>query len=461
MAQSRTGRSVKLNDMGMELKKDDQQETAAPADSASVSVRVRDTRLGQFYFNHLKKYRVVELLAPWIWRKAYFLYQLAWIFRKALKRPLLPLSAHVATSGKVVRSKTETVTTPLPDIFPKSGKKHLIPPHAEYEFPEIYIAEVRNALVTGGTNLVMTDDSVICHDLYDFTHDYTSEELNGRTFIWPHRQRIAWLMRTTSAGELDRAACFTDACAPNYAHWMTEVLPRINLFCHAEESPEVPLIVNAGLHRNLMESLRTVAGDKREIVALPTGASIKVGGLSLTSVTGYVPFERRSNRLKNHSHGRFSPFALLSLRQYLQERLGAASGPSIRRVFIKRNSGIRNITNAREIEELLVVRGFSVVEPEFLTHTQQVALFSNADVMVGATGAAMANLIFCKPTAKIIIMIPTYRHTSYWYWQNIACAVGNRINYVLGKTTRTSASGIHSDFRINPSDLLIAIGEAK
>lgn len=437
------------------------QETAAPADSASVSVRVRDTWLGQFYFNHLKKYRVVKLLAPWVWRKVYFLYQLAWIFWKALKRPLLPISVYAAISGKVVLSKAETVTTPLPEVFPESGGKHLIPPHAEYEFPEIYITEVRNALVTGGTNLVMTDDSVICHDLYDFTYDYTSEELNGRTFIWPHRQRIAWLMRTTSGRKLDRAACFTDACAPNYAHWMTEVLPRINLFCRAEESPEVPIIVNDGLHRNLMESLRAVAGDKREILTLPTGTSVKVEHLSLTSVTGYVPFERRSNRLKNHSHGRFSPFALLSLRQCLQERLGAPSGPSIRRVFIKRNSGIRNITNAREIEELLVAREFSVVEPEFLTHAQQVALFSNADVVVGATGAAMANLIFCKLTAKIIIMIPIYRYTSYWYWQNIACAVGNRVNYVLGKITRTTVSGIHSDFQINPSDLLDAIGEAK
>ena len=73
----------------------------------------------------------------------------------------------------------------------------------------------------------------------------------------------------------------------------------------------------------------------------------------------------------------------------------------------------------------------------------------------------MVNLIFCKPMAKIIIMIPIYRHTSYWYWQNIACAVGNRVNYVLGKITRTAESRIHSDFQINPSDLLDAIGEVK
>jgi hypothetical protein len=242
---------------------------------------------------------------------------------------------------------------------------------------------------------------------------------------------------------------------------MTEVLPRVNLFCRAEKSQEVPLIVNDGLHRNLMESLHIVAGDKREIVTLPTATSIKVEHLSITSVTGYVPFERRSNRLKNHSHGRFSPFAILSLRKRLQENLHESSDLSMRRIFIKRNSGIRNITNAREIEELLISHEFSVVEPELLSLARQIAIFSNADVVVGASGAALANLIFCKPAAKIIIMIPIYRHTSYWYWQNMACAVGNRVTYVLGKITRTATLEIHSDFQINPSDLLDAIGETK
>lgn len=434
-------------------------QTATQTDSASTSARARSTWLGQFYLKHLKKYHLARFLASLVWRNGYFLYQIAWLYWKALKRPLVPLSTYTLATPKILLAKAETVITPVPVVFPKNGRKHLVSPHQEYPFPVIYIAEVPDALVTGGTNLVMTDNAVICHDLYDFTHDYTSEELNGRTYIWPHRQRIAWLMGTAPVRVLTHAACFTDACAYNYAHWMTEILPRINLFCSAEKSQEVPLIINDGLHRNLMESLCTVAGDQREIVSLSPGACIRVERLSLTSVAGYVPFERRSHRLKNHSHGRFSTFALVSMRQCLQERLVKTSDSSMHKVFIKRNSGIRNITNAREIEKLLVARGFSVVEPECLTFAQQVSLFANADVVVGATGAAMANLIFCKPSAKIIIMIPLYRNTSYWYWQNMACSVGNRVNYVLGKIAKTASSGIHSDFHINPADLLDAVGE--
>jgi capsular polysaccharide biosynthesis protein len=447
--------------MMMKPKPDSNSINIAPVEPAKLSANIRNTWWGQLYLNHLKKYRIVRVFAPWVWRKIYHLYQLGWILRKALKFPLLPLLVYATREGKMVVSRAETVTTPIPGVFPKSDRKHLITPHSEYEFPEIYITEVSNALVTGGTNLIMIDHAVICHDLYDFPHDYTSEELNGRTYIWPNRQHIAWLMSTASSVDLECAACFTDACAHNYAHWMTEVLPRINLFCNIEQSLKVPLIVNDGLHSNLIESLRVVAGDKREIIALPTGVGVRVKHLSITSVAGYVPFQRRSNRSRNHSHGRFSPFALELLRQRLREGQGVASSPSIRQVFIKRNSGIRNIINSREIEDFLISLGFSLVEPELLTHAQQVTLFSNADVIVGATGAAMANIIFCKPTANIIIMIPIYPHTSYWYWQNIARAVGNQINYVLGVITSTAASGIHSDFHINSSDLLDAIGDAK
>ena len=254
-------------------------------------------------------------------------------------------------------------------------------------------------------------------------------------------------MPTVPVFEFERAACFTDACAHNYAHWMTEVLPRINLFCITDKSSEVPLIVNDGLHDNLMESLRAIAGNEREIVTLPMGSCVHVKQLAITSVAGYVPFERRSNWIKNHSHGRFSRFALLALRQCLRGDIDYRFSATPRKIFIKRNSEIRNIINSIDVEKALIALGFSVVEPEFLTFSQQVRLFSNADIVVGATGAAMANLIFCKPGTKIIIIISDYKFMPYWYWQNMACTVGNQVIYVLGECVESMAN-LHSDFKV-------------
>jgi capsular polysaccharide biosynthesis protein len=434
-------------------------EAALPLDAAGAAAKIRSNRLIRFYFNHLKKYRAIEWLASHAWHSAYILYRFAWIHRRSLQRPLIRLSALAGNRDVFQLTKAESVMTPPPSVFPAEGATCLVPPHLEYRFPEIAITPIPEALATGGTNLVMTSDAVICHDLYDFARDYTSEELNGRAYIWPDQNRIAWLMHTAPRQVLDRAACFTDACATNYAHWMTEVLPRINLFCSSTLSIDVPIVVNDGLHRNIMESLGLVAGHSRKIIAVPTSTAVKAGLLYVTSAAGYVPFERRTNRLKNHSHGLFSPSALISMRDRLMNRLGSTSCENARHIVIRRNSAIRNISNAREIEEMLVARGFTVIEPEHLSFAEQVEAFTNAETVVGATGAAFANLLFCKPQTRIIIMISDYRHMPYWYWQNMACAVGNKITYVLGKCMDRFPH-IHSNFAVTPTDVLDAIKQA-
>ncbi len=89
------------------------------------------------------------------------------------------------------------------------------------------------------------------------------------------------------------------------------------MFCMDKRFEGVPVIVNDGLHQNIMESLLLVTGVDREIITLPIGRALVVDKLYLTSVAGYVPFERRKNKLTNHSHGMFSPRAFETLRKYL------------------------------------------------------------------------------------------------------------------------------------------------
>ena len=105
--------------------------------------------------------------------------------------------------------------------------------------------------------------------------------------------------------------------------------------------------------------------------------------------------------------------------------------------------------NASELEQVLINRGYVIVEPEKLTFLQQAMLFSKAKEIVGSSGAALANLIFAPSNAKVQILIGKYPNTSYWYWPNIACASGKKAHYVLGKVLNI-ADGIHADFSVDP-----------
>ena len=357
-------------------------------------------------------------------------------------------------ADKVLLVPGAVVDTPAPQVLPQRDQGYLVAPHARYTFPDVTVAVVESAIVYGGSNMMLADGKIICHDLYDFSRDYTSEELHGR-MLMDVRQRRAKLRKQEMMESLAEAALFVDACAANYAHWMTEVLPRIAVFCAQERFHGVPLIINDGLHPNMLASLFQVAGAERDVIALAIGCALKVDRLHVTSPAGYVPFERRRGApAHGHSHGLFSPQAFAAVRQAV---LGAdADGVPSRRIYLRRNSGVRKVKNADAIEAALQKQGFEVVEPEKLTFRQQAEVFSNAAVIIGSTGAAFANLLFVHPAARIYIMISKQPGTSYWYWQNMARAAGNRVIYMLGEPE--GVGGIHADFRVDFDEMLANAG---
>lgn len=423
---------------------------------------LKESWIGRIYRGHLKKIPLVRNSTMEIWRYAFPVFvrlkSTSFLFTARNWRPIVKLADYVEESNTTpieVFGRTK-VDTPPPKVSPIEDQALLISPHNSYEFPPIYIAEICDAEINGGTNLVFVHDAVICHDLYDFKRDYTSEELHGHHILDRKKTRLHRVKIDTKPEEMPMAAVFLDACASNYAHWLTEVLPRIATFCSVEKYVDVPLIVDDGLHQNIMESLALVVGKDREIITLPIGRTIKVDTLCVTSVTGYVPFERRNTSLTGHSHGLFSPSALDLLRKrVLPATKDTSTQDWPKKIYLRRNSGPRQITNDLEIEGILTSNGYVALEPEKLTFLQQLSLFQNVEEFVGPSGAALANQVFAPVEANAHILIGKYDVTSYWYWQNQALAKGSSIKYVLGKIS--TKKDIHSNFRVNSKDLLTSI----
>ena len=437
-----------------------EQATGAP----DILVRIKRTWIHRLYKNHFKQILILRWLIIWGWRTLYPIYTntiAAHLGSRASKRwrPLVKLGDHVQTlclpTTKVFDAAR--VDTPVPTVISDKDQAYLAPPHERYVFPPVYVAELSNSLVYGGTNLVFAQDTVICHDLYDFERDYTSEELHGRHLIDAKTMRMRLLRHDATPARVVVAATFVDACAPNYAHWMTEVLPRIAAFCSVEQFANIPLIINEGLHHNIMESLALISGSEREIIPLPVGQGILVDRLYVTSVAGYVPFERRDEKLAGHSHGLFCPPALGLIRDRISSfvtSLPAQDYP--KKIFFRRTSGGRKIVNEIELEEVLLENGFVIIQPEELTFLQQAALLNNSEDIAGPSGAALVNLVLTPANVNCHILIGKFEGTSYWYWQNIACSCGKTVSYIFGELTK-GASGIHGDFRVDLKNVIQAL----
>jgi capsular polysaccharide biosynthesis protein len=443
------------------------QHVGKPHDGSDATVtRIKAMWIGRFYARNLKQHPFVRRWANRLWRIIHIFYvrhiAVHLRNREAKRwRRLTKLGEFAKASGSPTVEIVDAafVRTPIPRVFPETHRDYLVSPHDKYLSPRIYVATINGGIVYGGTNLALSQDEVICHDLYEFTRDRTSEELHGRSVIDPGTNRIRWMAHDESPEYLQSAAAFVDACAPNYAHWLTEVLPRIAMFCGAHQFRGIPLVVNDGLHHNIMESLYLVAGAEREIITLPLERAITVDALYLTSVAGYVPFERRDTNIAGHSHGIFSPHAFELVRKQVltaAEKLPKQAWPD--KIYLRRNSGVRKVTNGAVLERLLSDHGYAIVEPEKLTFLQQAELFHHARVIIGSSGAALANIIFCSPNTRLIVLISKHPSTSYWYWQNIACASGTTVQYVLGEAAE-DVNGIHADFAISVDDLLPLVVE--
>lgn len=422
--------------------------------------RLKATGSWNLYASHLKQYPFVRRLVNWTWRNLYPIYvNCAAHFGNGNAkrwRHLTKLSEFSKTRGiqTIQVADAALAETPAPKVFPSCDQGYLAPPHDRYNFPEIFVTTISDGMIYGGTNLILANEAVICHDLYDFVRDYTSEELSGRNLIDPRKGRIRWLLHDEAPERLTFAAAFVDACALNYAHWLTEVLPRIAAFCTEEQFKDIPIVVNDGLHENIMESLFLVVGPEREIITLPIGRALQVDALYLTSVAGYVPFGRRNEKLSGHSHGLFSPRAFKLIRNKVAsfaESLPEQTWP--KKIYIRRNSGARKVTNAAELEEFLFAKGYVIVDPERLTFLQQAQLFRNSKEIISATGAAISSAIFCKPGTRLGILMGKHENMIYRYWLNMLAPLHINVSYVLGNIMENNPFGIHADFAVDVKNI--------
>jgi hypothetical protein len=86
----------------------------------------------------------------------------------------------------------------------------------------------------------------------------------------------------------------------------------------------------------------------------------------------------------------------------------------------------RSIPNFSEIHRSVQRRHRAClsVMPETLTLARQFALFATADVIIAQTGAALANMIWARPSATVIVIFPDDERTDYF--RDLALCLGLR-----------------------------------
>ena len=204
----------------------------------------------------------------------------------------------------------------------------------------------------------------------------------------------------------------------NYYHWMLDILPSFDLF------------KIAGYSINPMDKIAVFNGStKFQIETLEQAGIAKSQIIELNRLSPYIeadtivcPFFSNAMGMQM---GEWVPAAVREIyRNVLEDTNPDLAGhvPLAEKIYLARSDNARNarnIGNETELISYLKKREFLVVYAENYSVAQQVKLFSNARVVIGAHGAGFANMVFCKPKTILIEFYGQHLAPCYWAISNI------------------------------------------
>lgn len=292
------------------------------------------------------------------------------------------------------------------------------------------VATIPGGRVAGNYGAVMTDQRTLLFDLSPYWGRRVPEE--HPVFL---RLRLPPLEHVPGT-----VAVLTCRGVNNYCHFLLEVIPRLEILEAAGLSSQIQrYVVNRSL--GFQKELLGLAGiSGQQVVDSSEHPHVRADLLVAPSVPDL--------------HFRIPGWVVRSIRSRLMP-------PGIerphRRIYITRDKSQRRvIENEDEVLPVVLRHGLVPLAPEKLSVAEQILLFAEAEVIVAAHGAALANLAFCPPGSAVIeLFAPDYVNVCFW---GLACHVdGLRYRYLIGdgreRAPGSHMGGVGSDIRLDVAKL--------
>lgn len=243
------------------------------------------------------------------------------------------------------------------------------------------------------------------------------------------------------------ASLATRGSAGNYYHFLLDVLPRLGVLreCMPDGTPDAWYVNSrTGYQRQLLEMVGLTSAPVIEAAA---DVQVRAARLLVPCI----------------------PNPDLMAPRWTTDWLRTTMPPRDlegrpRRLYVTRGdrpNTRRLVDEERHIREL-EKRGFVRFDPGEHDVQDQIDHFAAAEAIVAPHGAALANLVFCRPGVRVLeLFAPTYVNPCYWaITENVPDA---QYRYLLGqgRSPRPGAAmtGVLSDIRVSQDALVRAVEE--
>jgi capsular polysaccharide biosynthesis protein len=302
---------------------------------------------------------------------------------------------------------------------------------------------IKDASVIGGSGLIYTNQTIYNFGEYDPKVDVLNEELSG-FFAMPGR--------ITMRGRIDAPIYPINLMhSGNYFHLLIEHLPKFMKLKSDGVIPRDAVIILGLQHKNLLDAFLLANNGENSFTQIRYAAGVSSHTVIGTSGS-FQQFELRNKTMP--SRASVCSDSLNFARHQFWKKLGLgktrSKSGSGKKLFVIRQSKARNLININELESVAHEHNFELLQPESLTFQQQADVFSKAEIVVGPTGAWMANLIFIRPDAVVHVLNPITCATPKSPWKRLGDTFGISVSDYYSKTIELNKTQpIHSDFTFN------------
>lgn len=322
----------------------------------------------------------------------------------------------------------EQVEAPWHVTFPNGARRAFVDRTFDFvdgsiELAGAWVAVLRGALVHTRSGLVCTSDGELIVDSVKKVERHLAAASTVDPARVPHLPG-AWS---------------TVMCLPfdNYYHWFNDCILRLYLLNRSASPGPLGVIVPPGLKRYQEDSLQACLPDGVHIEAV-SAPWVRVERLVLPSfitrpLVGLVP-----------------PAAAEWVRaRIVQAICGGPPRRGDRRLYLSRaGTNHRRVANEEAMTALLAARGFEAVRPETLTFDDQVRMFRDAGVIVGARGAGLTNMLFASSAR--VLELTAARPFAGPVYLGLAHSLGHEYHYLF---TRPHEDG----FTVDPGEFARAL----
>lgn len=219
--------------------------------------------------------------------------------------------------------------------------------------------------------------------------------------------------------------------AANWYHWLIEILPAGFLSQNLpDEYANYPLLIPEEVygHSNFRESLELFRNG-RTVKLLSKGTHC-FERLIVIDCPVIEPMNMLPGCWPTPKDYSYNPEILLKYRDSIINAFGVKECAGNERIFLARRHGRRSY-NQNEVLEIAKKYGFRDVYLEEMSFREQVDLLIRSSFIVGPSGAAFANTLFCRRGARLLSwLLPEYK--GFCSYANISTTVGSDLRYIYG-----------------------------